>query len=151
MPLNSLKSPYLIISKPESLFEVFDHLLNLPTLGIILDYIHRRGIKISGYKVERLLPFLFDYNYSHLANPIDLLNKLSHPEVSGLSIERNGDFSIRILGYSDRVGSAFGGKVLNNLFSQNDFCIKGATSSCSLEVVELCSEGKMEIFQSVRC
>jgi hypothetical protein len=189
MPFDSLKTSCLIISKPKSLFEIFDHLLNLPTLGIILEYINCREIKISGDKIDRLLPFLSDYNHSNLAKTIDLSNKLSKPEFSGLSIERNGDFPIRILVYKgselgsfslnpeDRVGFElrdhviaqppaefnqlfcpipaihkdieFTGdreiKVLYNLLSQGDFCMKGATSSLSLWVVELCSKGKEEV------
>jgi len=189
MSLDSLKSFYLIISKPESLVEVFDHLIHLPTLGIILDHIDRREIKISGDKIDRSLPFLPDSNHSHLAQPIDLSNKLSQPEGSGLSIERNGDFPIRKLIHQgpelfsfplhpeDRVGFELRDHVIaqppaefnqlfcpipaihqdieftrdgeiearDNLFSQGDFGMKGTTSSCSLGVVELCSEGKEKV------
>jgi len=184
MPLDSLKTSCLITSKPKSLFEVFDHLLNLPTLGVTLEHINCREIKISRDKIDRLLPFLSDYNHSNLAKPIDLSNKLSKPEFSGLSIERNGDFPIGILVYKgselgsfslnpeDRVrfelrdhviaqppaefnqlfcpipairkDIEFTGereiRILDNLLSQGDFCMKGATSSLSLWVVELCSE-----------
>jgi len=186
MPFDSLKTSCLIISKPKSLFDVFDHLLNLPTLGVTLEYINCREIKISRDKIDRLLPFFSDYNHSNLAKTIDLSNKLSKPEFSGLSIERNGDFPIGILVYKgselgsfslnpeDRVGFElrdhviaqppaefnqlfcpipaihkdieFTGdreiEVLYNLLSQGDFCMKGATSSLFLWVVELCSEGK---------
>jgi len=189
MTFDSLKTSCLIISKPESLFEIFDHLLNLPTLGIILEHINCREIKISRDKIDRPLPFLSDYNHSNLAKPIDFSNKLSKPEVSGLSIERNGELPIRILVYKgtefcpfpfnpeDRVGFELRDhviaqppaefnqlfcpipavhkdieftryreiKVLYNLLSQGDFCMKGAASSFSLWVVELCSEGEEEV------
>lgn len=91
MTLDRLKISHLIISKAESLLEVFDHLFNLPAFGIILDYLDRREINISRDQIDGLLAFLFYYDHSHLTYPLNFPNHLSHLKVWVLPVELERD------------------------------------------------------------
>ena len=57
MTLNGMEIPNLIISKSEALFEVFDHLLDLPPLGVVLDHIDGRQMKIGTDQIDGFLTF----------------------------------------------------------------------------------------------
>lgn len=90
MTVNHLKSSSLIMSKSESLFEVFNHLFDLPTFGIILDYLDRREIKIGREQISEFILLLLS-NQHHFAYPLNLPNPLSYLKSSILSVPPEAD------------------------------------------------------------
>ncbi len=194
-----LKASHLIISESESLFEVFDHLFDLPSFGIILDHIDGGEVEMGRDQIDGFLTFLFYPYHGHLTYSLDLPDHLSHLKGSILPVQMEGDlpikrltqetleFSLFPLYPEDRIGFElrdhviafpstefnqffapiptiheeieFTGsrefKALNHPFRQRrislrlichiDFCMKGATSSGSLGMVELRPQGEEEV------
>jgi hypothetical protein len=76
------------------LFKVFDHLLDLPTFGIISEDIESREMEIGGDKITRLLSFLFYHHDGDFAEVLDESSKPSDLKSALLSIEAKRDFSV---------------------------------------------------------
>ena len=72
MTLNRTEISNLIISQSQSLFEVFDHLLDLPSPGIILNHIDGRQMEIGTDQINGFLPFFFHHHNSDLSHLLDL-------------------------------------------------------------------------------
>jgi len=70
-----LKTSDLVSTKTEALFEVFDHLLDLPSLGVELDDIDCGKTNIGTDQVADLFSLLFDDYHGHLAQVFDGSNK----------------------------------------------------------------------------
>jgi hypothetical protein len=69
------------------LFEVFDHLFDLPAFGIISEDIESREMEIGGDKITGLLSFFFYHHDGDFAEVLDEANKPSDLKSSVLSIE----------------------------------------------------------------
>jgi hypothetical protein len=76
------------------LFEVFDHLFDLPAFGIISQDIESREMQIGGDKITGLLSFFFYHHNGDLAEVLDEANKPSNPKSLWFSIEGNRDLSV---------------------------------------------------------
>jgi len=76
------------------LFEVFDHLFDLPAFGIISEDIESREMEISRDKITRLLSFFFYHHEGDFAEVLDEANKPSDLKSSVLSIEGKRDLSV---------------------------------------------------------
>jgi hypothetical protein len=76
------------------LFEVFDHLFDLPAFGIISEDIGSREMEIGGDEITGLLSFLFHDHDRDLAEVLDEANKPSDLKGSVFSIEGNRDLSV---------------------------------------------------------
>jgi len=94
MALDGLEISNLVISKSQSLFEVFDHLFNLPALGIILDDIQGGEMKIRRNKIRGLLSFLFHHHHSHFAQALDGPDKSGDLKDFVFTVQEKGDLSI---------------------------------------------------------
>jgi len=94
MAVNGIEIPNLIISKSEPLFEVFDHLLDLPSLRVILDHIDGRQIKIRTDQINGFLPLLFYDDHCHFSQILDVPNELGNLESLGFPIHEKGNLSI---------------------------------------------------------
>jgi hypothetical protein len=64
------------------LFEVFDHLFDLPAFGIISKDIESREMEIGGDKITGLLSFFFYDHDRDFAEVLDEANKPSDPKSS---------------------------------------------------------------------
>jgi hypothetical protein len=76
------------------LFEVFDHLFNLPAFGIISEDIESRKMEIGGDKITGFLSFFFYHHNGHFAEVLDESNKPSDLKRSLFPIERKRDLSV---------------------------------------------------------
>jgi len=76
------------------LFEVFDHLFDLPAFGIISEDIESREMEIGGDKITRLLSFFFYHHDGDFAEVLDESNKPSDLKSSVFSIEAKRDLSV---------------------------------------------------------
>jgi hypothetical protein len=76
------------------LFEVFDHLFDLPAFGIISEDIESTEMEIGGDKITGLLSFLFHHHNGDFAEVLNEANKPSDLKCSVLSIEGERDFSV---------------------------------------------------------
>jgi hypothetical protein len=76
------------------LFEVFDHLFDLPAFGIISEDIESREMEIGGDKIAGLLSFFFYHHDGHFAEVLDETNKPGDLKGSLFSIEGNRDLSV---------------------------------------------------------
>ena len=95
MTLNNIKIPNLIMSKSEALFEIFDHLLDLPPLSIIPHHIDHRQMKIGTDQIDRFLTlFLHDHD-SHFPEVFDLPDEPGDVELFSFPIDENRDLPIR--------------------------------------------------------
>ena len=95
MALNGIKIPSLIMSKSETLFKVFDHLFDLPPLGVISDHIDRGQMKIGTDQIDGFLTsFLHDYNRD-FPEVLDLPGEPGDLELFGFSIDENRDLPVR--------------------------------------------------------
>lgn len=65
MTLDGFKISNLIIPESEALFEVFDHLFDLPAFGVVLDDIDGRSMNIRTDQVNGFLTFLFHHDDRH--------------------------------------------------------------------------------------
>jgi hypothetical protein len=84
----------MIIPKPQSLFEIFDHLFDLPALGIIFHHIQGTEMKVRRDKITRFLPFFFHHDDSDLPQALDNSNKSGDLEGFVFTIDEEGKFSI---------------------------------------------------------
>ena len=94
MALDSLKITNLIISKSQSLFKVFNHLFDLPTLSIIPDDIQGAEMKVRRNKIRSLLSFFFHHDQCHFAQALDAPDKSGNLEGFALAIQEKRDLSI---------------------------------------------------------
>jgi hypothetical protein len=76
------------------LFEVFDHLFDLPAFGIISEDIESRQMEIGGDKITRFLSFFLYHHDGHFAEVLDEADKPSDLKRSVLSIEGERDLSV---------------------------------------------------------
>jgi hypothetical protein len=76
------------------LFEVFDHLFDLPAFGIISEDIESREMEIGGDKITGLLSFFFHDHDRDLAEVLDEANKPSDLKSLLFSIEGDRDLSV---------------------------------------------------------
>jgi hypothetical protein len=76
------------------LFEILDHLFDLPSFGIVSEDIESREMEIGGDKVTGLLSFLFHDHDRDLAKVLDEANKPSDLKSLLFSIEGARDFSV---------------------------------------------------------
>jgi hypothetical protein len=76
------------------LFEVFNHLFDLPALGIISEDIESREMEIGGDKITGLLSFFFYHHDGNLAEVLDESNKPSDSKGLWFSIEGKRDLSV---------------------------------------------------------
>ncbi len=95
MALNGIEVPNLIMSKSEALFEVFDHLLDLPPLGVVPHHIDRRQMKIGTDQIDGFLTFFFHDHDSDFPEVLDLPDEPGDVELFGFSIDENRDLPIR--------------------------------------------------------
>jgi len=101
------------------LFEVFDHLFDLPAFGIISEDIESREMEIGGDKITGLLSFLFHDDDRDLAEVLDEANKPSDLKSLLFSIEGNRDLSVgRAKGRERRYFSSFSTDEENGIGSQ---------------------------------
>jgi len=90
------------------LFEVLDHLFNLPAFGIISEDIESREMEISRDKITGLLSFFFYHHDGDFAEVLDEANKPSDLKSSVLSIEGKRDLSVgRAKGQESRYFRSF--------------------------------------------
>ena len=94
MTLDGLKISNLIMPKAQSLFEVFDHLFNLPAFGVIFNDIQGREMEIGGNKIGVLLSFFFHDHYRYFAQTLDDPNKSGDLEGFVFAIDEGRDLSI---------------------------------------------------------
>jgi hypothetical protein len=87
------------------LFEVFDHLFDLPAFGIVPKDIESREMEMGGNKITGLLSFFFYHHEGDLAEVLNETNKPSDPKSSVLSIK--GDRDLSVGGAKGREGGYF--------------------------------------------
>ena len=63
MALDGLEVAHLVISQSQPLFEVLDHLFDLPAMGIELYDLQGGQKKVGGNQVADFFPFLLDDHY----------------------------------------------------------------------------------------
>jgi hypothetical protein len=95
MALNGIEVPSLIVSKSEALFEVFDHLFDLPPLGVVPDHIDRRQVKIGADQIDGFFTFFFHDHDSDFPEVFDLTDEPGDVELFVFSIDQNRDLPIR--------------------------------------------------------
>ena len=95
MALNRTKISNLIISQPQSLFEVFNYLFDLPSPGIILNHINSRQMEVRTNQINGFFPLLFHDHDSDLSDFLDLSDEPGNGESFGLPIDEQRDLSIR--------------------------------------------------------
>ena len=93
MALDGLKISHLIISEPQALLEVFDHLFDLPPLRVVFDDIDRREMNIRTDEVQGFLPFFFYHHDGHFPQVLNVSNTPGDVECFGFSIQGKGDLS----------------------------------------------------------
>jgi hypothetical protein len=94
MALNGRKISNLIISQPQSLFEIFDHLLDPPSPRIILNHGDGGQMEIGTNQINGFLPLLpYDHD-SDLSHFLDLAHEPSNEESFGLPINEQRDVPI---------------------------------------------------------
>jgi hypothetical protein len=90
------------------LFEVFDHLFDLPAFGIVSKDIESREMQIGGDKIAGFLSFFFYHHDGDFAEVLDEANKPSDLKRSVFSIEGKRDLSVgRAKGREGRYFSSF--------------------------------------------
>jgi len=94
MTLNRTKISNLIVSQPQPLLEVFDHLLDLPSLRIILNHRDGRQMEVCTNQINGFLPSLFHDQDSDFPHFLDLSSEPSDGESFGLPIDEQRDVSI---------------------------------------------------------
>ena len=95
MTFNGIEVPNLIVSKPEALFDIFDHLFDLPALGVVPHYVDGRQMEMGTDQIDRFLTlFLHDHD-SDFPEIFDLTDDPGDPELFCFSIEKNRDLPIR--------------------------------------------------------
>ena len=94
MSLDGVEISNLIISESEALFEVFDHLFNLPTLGVIFDDIDGRQMNIRTNQINGFFAFFFHNHDGYFSEVLDLPNKLGKVECFSFPIHEKGNFPI---------------------------------------------------------
>jgi hypothetical protein len=101
------------------LFEVLDHLFDLPAFSIISEDIESREMEIGRNQITRLLSFFFYHHNGDFAEVLDEANKPSNLKSSVLSIEGKRDLSIgRAKGRESRYFSSFSIEEENGIGSQ---------------------------------
>jgi hypothetical protein len=95
MALNGMEVPNLIVSKSETLFEVFGHLLDLPSLRVVPEHIDGGQMKIGTDQIDGFLTFLFYDDHRYFPETLDLPDKPGDAELFGFSIDENRDLPIR--------------------------------------------------------
>jgi len=78
MALDSPEVADLVISQPQPLFEVLDHLFDLPAVGVELYDLQSRQKKVGGNQVADFFPFLLDDNHSNRPDPFYDGDKLGY-------------------------------------------------------------------------
>jgi len=94
MALNRMEVSNLIVSQPQSLFEVFNHLLNFPSPGIVLNHIKSRQMEVGTDQIKGFFPFLFHDHDSDLSHFLDLSGESGNGKSFGLPIDKQRDLSI---------------------------------------------------------
>jgi hypothetical protein len=76
------------------LFEVLDHLFDLPALGVIVEDIQGGKMEIGGDQITRFLSFFLYHHDGDFAEVLDEANKPSDLKSSVLSVEGKGDLLV---------------------------------------------------------
>jgi hypothetical protein len=84
----------LIISESEPLFEVFDHLLNLPPLCVIFDHVDGRQMKVRTDQINGFLSLLFDDHNRHFSQILNLSDEPGDLESLGFPVHQKGNLPI---------------------------------------------------------
>ncbi len=95
MTLNGIEIPNLIMSKSEALFEVFDHLFDLPPLSVVSHHIDGGQMKMGTDQIDRFLTFFFHDHNSHFPEILDLSDEPGDVELFGFPVDENRDLPIR--------------------------------------------------------
>ena len=87
MVQDRLKGTHLIVTKAQALFEVLDHLFDLPAFRIVLDDVDGRQVDNRTDQVTDFAPFLFDDDQGHFTDALDGADELGDFESLILAIQ----------------------------------------------------------------
>ena len=94
MALNCREISDLIVFQPQSLFEVFDHLLDLPSLRIILNHPGGGQMEVRTNQINGFLPLLSYDHHSNLSHFLNFANEPTNGKSFGLPINEQRGVSI---------------------------------------------------------
>ena len=94
MPVDGLKVSRLVISKPQALLEILDHLLNPPPSGVIFDHIDCWQMDTGRDKIVGLFAFFLDHDHGDFAQAFNAPDEFGDLNGFILAIQWQADLSI---------------------------------------------------------
>lgn len=94
MAVDGLKVSRLVISKAQALLEILDHLLNLPTSGVVSDHIDCWQMDIGGNQIVGLFAFFFHHDHGDFAQAFDAADEFGNLDGFILAVQWQADLAI---------------------------------------------------------